>query len=141
MHFDVEDLTAARQASVENFKVKAARLGREGAVVNVSDNASSSWGHLPETIFPTLCKGSFMYSLSLDRPLHMHELWCIHGWPHPSNRALPASLTQHFPFPHLLDGDGLSRADQRRLIGNGMHWSQVGSWFLHQLACLEHIVE
>ena len=84
-----------------------------------------------------------MFSMSLGRPLYLSELWLCQGFPHPACTAISERLRGYFPFPNLVADTGdtghdevqrLSANGQRDLIGNSMHWAQLGSWLLYCLA-------
>ena len=80
---------------------------------------------------PTLMKNSCLIDMVRNRILFTPEYWAIQGFPHPS---IPASgrASMHFHAPSLVRAPGgsgspkLCYQDQRALVGNSMHWAQVG---------------
>ncbi len=83
---------------------------------------------------PALLKASRLYSLQLDRPLLAVEHFLVQGIP--LRECLPAGMACAVsPWAQPAQAF-LSDGEIRRLTGNGMHLSQVGTTLLHSLTFL-----
>jgi len=69
--------------------------------------------------------------------LSPEEHWLAQGFPHPDAKGLTQKLKEFFPFPQLVAAKSslqLSISDQKSMSGNSMHWAQLGSWLLFNIA-------
>ena len=109
----------------------------ECAVINIRQNREYT-RHIATNVMPALLRQSVLYDLVTDRPLIVAEYWIVHGWAHPGCESIAAELRREFPFPSLVsEGPSeLKAASQRCLLGNGMHWCQIGLWVLYSASFL-----
>lgn len=120
------------------------------AVVNVSQSAARHDGRgicgIDTQMMPTLLPGSVLVDLCRERVIFAAEMWIMHGYPHPDFAQVSPSAARLFPCPELVQADQtcskadhFNSAEQRRLVGNSMHWAQVGAWFLYNAACATRV--
>ena len=73
----------------------------------------------------------------------MDEYWLVQGFPHPDCSEFNEALREKLPFTALvtrqpIDADASHRRidikDQRCLVGNSMHWAQIGAWFIYNMS-------
>ena len=79
---------------------------------------------------PAILKHSRLYDMVRKRLLLAAELWAAQGFPH---AGMPIDLNRKADF--VSDHTSLPPRDQCELIGNSMHWSQIGSWYLYHAWC------
>ena len=83
---------------------------------------------------PTLLRHTKLWDLVANRPVPVVAHWLFQGWAHPAAAGGSRQVRQRLPFARsLMDGD-VPVPVQRCLTGNGMHFAQVGIWFLHCFA-------
>jgi len=82
-----------------------------------------------QTVVPALLTGALPYSLAADRLVLPDELLLAMGVHSLVLSSVRPSLAALHPFQPPLP-DILQEVDLRRLVGNGMHVSQVGSALL-----------
>jgi hypothetical protein len=102
------------------------------AVISQTDNY---WGKIQTVGAPAVLPRHVIFDLVRQRAVTAMEEWILQGYQHPDAEAL-TELAEHFPIPQLFaqGRDRLQLADQKKLIGNGMHLATVGAWTMHQLS-------
>ena len=142
-----EDLSSGRQAKAEGYLLKCYSREKEffnddgtwkHKVVLVNCQNVSEYGTIYTGCFPTMLCNSTFYDLVSSTPVSMVACWLAQGFPHPSAKDFLGDQVKFFPFPHLVGQDPsrkhLSIGEQKKLVGNTMHWFQMGAWFLAGLA-------
>ena len=95
--------------------------------------------YVGDVVYPAILPRSIYYDFYRSRVVTTLEMWLIHGWPHPGITSISDIADEWCPFPEALahttvEGpDTLSYREQRTLLGNGMHFQQIGVWFLQYL--------
>jgi hypothetical protein len=146
-------LPAGDYERLEGFQLLAERKGFQDpesqewnvpmAVVNVTQTETHS-KTVSTKVMPTLLRRSRLVDIVKGRVIPAAEHWLIMGFPHPQLDGSTDHMAHFFPCPELVgdehDQSHLSGSDQRALCGNAMHWSQVGVWFLFNLACTSKLI-
>jgi len=103
------------------------------ALVNITQNPGFG-GTVQMKFMPCLLTHTLLFDLKKNQLVTVFVHWLAQGFAHPAALGVPTRVTRHFPFDHRLlalgEAGALSPAAQRRLAGNAMHWSAIGSWML-----------
>ena len=83
-------------------------------------------------------RSTYLYDLIRKRKVTFAESWLAQGVPHPDIKEA-ARFKSRCPFASYISmetpmEDRCPLQDQQVFLGNMMHWSQIGLWFLYNLA-------
>ena len=103
------------------------------ALVNITQIPGFG-GSVQVKFMPCLLTHTLLFDLRENQLVTVFVHWLTQGFAHPAALGVPTRVTRHFPFDHRVlafgEAGALSPAVQRRLAGNAMHWSAIGSWML-----------
>ncbi len=108
--------------------------GRPGVDGPLFVNLMQSPGHMGEPgggtkgLVPCLMRGSVLFSLGKNRLVLPEEHLVVQGVPVPELLPADSWLAKYYPLSRPVDA--FPGALWRRLSGNGMHWSQIGTALL-----------
>ena len=104
-------------------------------VANISQNDSFT-NTFHTTVMPALLRSTYLYDLMKKRAVLAGETWLIQGVPYPAFEEC-GQTRQWVPFGAIISdpthSDYVSPKRQLELVGNSMHWAQIGTWFLYNI--------
>ena len=104
------------------------------AFADISQDGVERGRRITTVACPALLRSSVPWELTRHRPVFIHERWVMQGFAHPITGV--SSSSAPFPFtPEFLEE--VSVRDQMSLLGNAMHMSAIGTWFLYCMSILD----